>query len=91
MRKPNNLGKHELIGLNVQVYKGDLTDEQVTRGRIVDETMNTFVIESESKEKRIPKHGHTFHIELDDTVVRINGDRIRFRPEDRTKKVKRLG
>ncbi len=89
MRTPQNLGNHELIGLNVQVFK-DTTGHSVYDGLVVDETMNTFVLESGSREIRIPKHGHEFHFMLDDTIVKINGDRIRFRPEDRTKRVRRV-
>ena len=89
MRNAKNLGNHELIGLNVQVYTAS-SDQQVLDGKVVDETMNTFVMETGTTENRIAKHGHFFDFQLDGTVVRINGDRIRFRPEDRTKKVKQV-
>ena len=89
MRNAKNLGNHELIGLNVQVYKAS-SDQRVLDGRVVDETMNTFVLETGSGDNRIAKHGHFFDFQLDGAIVRINGDRIRFRPEDRTKKVKRV-
>ena len=88
-RMPKNLGNHELIGLNVQVYKGK-SDSRVYGGRVVDETMNTFVLESDGKDIRVQKHGNEFHFALGDEIIRINGDKIRFRPEDRTKKVKKV-
>ena len=91
MRNVNNLGKHELIGLKVQVSRESSPDTFVFEGRVVDETMNTFVIEHGDRQQQIPKHSHIFHFNLDNNIIKMNGDRIRFRPEDRTKKVKRLG
>ena len=87
MRTPKNLGKHELIGLNVSVSKGMNT---LYVGRVVDETMNTFLLEAQGREVRVPKTGHDFDFDLNGVQVRINGDRIRFRPEDRTKKVRKV-
>lgn len=89
-RTPKNLGNHELIGLDVQAFRAGHPDTSEYAGRVIDETMNTFVLETGNKEIRVPKHGYEFHFNLDDTTVRINGDKIRFRPEDRTKKVKRV-
>ena len=89
MRNAKNLGNHELIGLNVQVYKAS-TNQMLVKGRVVDETKNTFVLEVLDKENRVAKHGNIFDFQLDGATVRMKGDRISFRPEDRTKKVKRV-
>ncbi len=89
MRNAKNLGNHELIGLNVQVYRAN-SDELSYEGRVVDETKNTFVLETLGRDNRIAKHGHYFDFLLDNSSVRMNGDKISFRPEDRTKKVKRV-
>ena len=89
MRNAKNLGNHELIGLNVQVYKAS-SMKLAHEGRVVDETKNTFVLETMDRDNRIAKHGHYFDFLLDDSTIRMNGDRISFRPEDRTKKVKKV-
>ncbi len=54
-------------------------------GKIVDETKNTFVIETGDREKRIPKKGSVF--EIGGKIVR--GDQIMFRAEDRPRKLKK--
>ena len=84
-RTAQNLGNHELIGLNVKAFRASQMEFE---GRVVDETMNTFVLEDGLREIRVPKHGYEFHFNLNNDIIKINGDRIRFRPEDRTKKVK---
>ena len=52
---PMNLARHELIGLNVQVESNSEPGIVGLRGRIVDETRNTFLLETERKVLRIPK------------------------------------
>ena len=54
-------------------------------GKIVDETKNTFVIESDGREKRIPKKGTLFEIGGE----KVPGDKIAFRAEDRPRKLKK--
>ncbi|KYK27516.1 MAG: hypothetical protein AYK23_05860 [Candidatus Proteinoplasmatales archaeon SG8-5] len=85
MRNAGNLGKHELIGLDVRVYKADVMEYE---GRITDETMNTFEITDASKSRTVPKTGRSFVFDLDGENVTLVGDSIRYRPEDRTKKVR---
>ena len=85
MRNARNLGRHELIGLNVTVQKAGAVELE---GLITDETMNTFEITSQSKARTIPKTGRNFVFDLDGENVVLEGDKIRFRPEDRTKKVR---
>ena len=52
-----NLRKHELIGLEVEVLHATDPSQAHVRGRVVDETRNTLVLEIQGDEKRIPKHG----------------------------------
>lgn len=85
MRNARNLGRHELIGLNVTVLRADAVE---LRGLVTDETMNTFEITSQSKSRTIPKTGRNFVFDLGGEDVTLEGDNIRFRPEDRTKKVR---
>ena len=77
-----------MIGLIMEVEESSNRDMEGLRGRVVDETRNTFVIETEQGvEKRIPKGGNTFIFVLEDgTRARIRGDRLIARPEDRIKR-----
>ena len=82
-----NLRKHELIGLDVEVVTATDPTQERLRGRIVDETRNTLVLEVRGDEKRIPKRGSRFRFEIQGGVE-VDGDEIRFRPEDRVKKAR---
>jgi len=81
-----NLVHHEFIGLNVWVKSK--TDKSLNLyGIIIDETKNTFKIESEGQEKLIPKKGSIFTFEIPSgEKVEVNGDILSIRPEDRIKK-----
>ncbi|HKW42973.1 MAG TPA: ribonuclease P protein subunit [Thermoplasmata archaeon] len=82
-----NLRKHELIGLRVIVIgAADPTHEHL-QGRVVDETRNMLVLEIQGEEKHIPKHGTRFRFDVQGGFE-VEGDEIRFRPEDRVKKAR---
>ncbi|MCD6209855.1 MAG: ribonuclease P protein subunit [Methanophagales archaeon] len=86
--KIKDLPQEELIGLIMEVEESSNRDMEGLFGRIVDETRNTFVIETEQQEeKRIPKAGNMFIFVLEDgTRARIRGDKLLARPEDRIKR-----
>ncbi|MHC1611089.1 MAG: ribonuclease P protein component 1 [Candidatus Methanospirareceae archaeon] len=85
---PGNLLEHELIGLKIRVDESSNSSLQGLEGRVIDETRNMLVIEDgERKEKKIPKAGNHFIFELDGGVrVRVNGEKLISRPEDRIKR-----
>lgn len=80
-RTLENLPKHELIGLEVQV--ADHSDENIIgmKGTVVDETRNMLVIDG----KKVSKKDGAFIFELEDERVKIEGKLIHKRPEDRVK------
>jgi ribonuclease P protein subunit POP4 len=82
-----NLRKHELIGLQVEVLRATDPGQVRMSGRVVDETRNLLVIEAGGIEKRIPKQGARFRFEIQGGIE-VEGDEIRFRPEDRVKKAR---
>lgn len=82
-----NLRKHELIGLQVHVVKASDPSQRDLSGRVVDETRNMLVVEVGGGEKRIPKQGSRFRFDIQGGVE-VDGDEIRFRPEDRVKKAR---
>ncbi len=82
-----NITSHELIGLDVAVVEGTNKDIVGTRGKVVDESRNTLTIESHGREKIAAKHSNTFRFTLPNgTYVKIGGDLLIARPEDRAAK-----
>ncbi|PIN85800.1 MAG: ribonuclease P [Candidatus Diapherotrites archaeon CG11_big_fil_rev_8_21_14_0_20_37_9] len=81
---PENLAVHEMIGLKVEVKSND-KNKNGMNGKIVDESMNTMTIESKGMEKVIPKKEVTFTFTLGNEKVGIEGKKIIYRPEQRTK------
>ena len=83
---PQNILRHELIGLDVQVARAKDRNILHTKGRIVNETRNTLVVASHGKERLIPKGIAVFRFKLQDgTVVDVDGSRLVARPENRLK------
>jgi ribonuclease P protein subunit POP4 len=83
---PENVLRHELIGLNATVSSSTDPDLKGVRGTIVDESKNMLVILREGKKLRIPKSIATFRLKLQDgTVVDVEGMRLVARPENRLK------
>jgi ribonuclease P protein subunit POP4 len=100
MRTRANIGRHELIGLEVEVL--DATDKGLvgTQGTIVDETRNMLIIRKKAqqgsgREVRIPKNGTKVRVRLEDgpdgrpVLADIECEKIMFRPEDRIKRVRK--
>ena len=87
MITPQNIFRHELVGLEVVVVKSTHKDLTGIKGLVVDETRNTIKVEdSKGCEKLIPKKVATFRFTLIDAVVEVDGRIIVARPEDRIKK-----
>ena len=88
MITPQNIFRHELVGLHVEVVKSSHEGFTGIKGVVVDETKNTIKVEDETGcEKIIPKNVATFRLTLPDSaVVDVDGRIIVARPEDRIKK-----
>jgi len=104
MRTRSNIGKHELIGLDMEVLSA--TDKKLvgTKGTIVDETRNMLIMiirtdkdpeMKNRKEIKIQKKGTTIRLKLEDGpdgrpgLVDLDCDKVMFRPEDRIKRVRK--
>lgn len=86
MRTPENIIRHELIGLKVKIAKSPDKGLERIRGIIIDETKNMLTIESRGKKKMVPKSENVFHIFLEEgKVVEVEGKLLVGRPEDRIK------
>lgn len=88
MITPQNIFRHELVGLHVEVVKSKHDGLTGIKGQVIDETRNTIRVEnSEGHEKLIPKDVATFRFELPEGgLVEVDGRIIVARPEDRIKK-----
>jgi ribonuclease P protein subunit POP4 len=80
--------KDELIGREVKIK--NCTDPSWTNktGTIIDETKNTFLIESKGQQKRIVKNIASFEFEYKGKKIIIEGSRLTYRSEDRIKKAR---
>ena len=86
MINPKNITRHELIGLDVEIATSNDPTLKDLKGRIVDETKNTFTIEVGGKRKTIPKGICTFRFALESGRVEVLGRALVKRPEDRIKR-----
>jgi len=87
MITPQNLVRHELIGLKVKIEKSADSTQKSVSGMVVDETYNTFKIETKGKERVIPKGNSIFMFTLPNGMkVEVEGKILISRPEDRIKK-----
>ena len=82
------LAREELIGLQVTIKDCDDPNWIGKSGLIVDETKNTFLLETKDQQKMIAKKTATFEFEYHGKKIILEGAKIAFRPEDRIKKVR---
>ena len=87
MITPENLVRHELIGLPIEVVEGRNPTQVGISGRVVDETRNTFLIETRSGDKRVPKSTNSFLFTLSQGLkVKAVGSVLVSQPENRINK-----
>ena len=84
-RTPENITRHELVGLEAEVMKDSNPCNVNTRGTVIDETMNTLVID-DGGAKRIAKKNAVFKFKLNGKSVKVEGWVLAGRSEDRVKK-----
>ncbi len=91
MRDKENLHQHELIGLRLRVVRSDDTGVEGMEGTVVDETREMLAVERGGARGTawVPKRGALLELELEDgSTATLEGDRIAYRPEDRTKRAR---
>ncbi|RLI75403.1 ribonuclease P protein subunit [Archaeoglobales archaeon] len=77
---------HEWIGLHVEVVESPNRYEIGISGEVIDETQNTLKIMTEKGLKVVAKKGRTFRVSVGGKIVRVKGDLIAFKPEERIKR-----
>lgn len=78
-----NIMVHEMIGLKVRIKSRNL--QKKIEGKIVDETKNMFIVETKNKEIKVPKQKGIFEFFLGDEIAKVDGNKIRYLPEQRIK------
>ncbi|WGI17227.1 ribonuclease P protein subunit [Methanonatronarchaeum sp. AMET-Sl] len=79
---PENLKKHELIGLKATVKNSPNPYQEGVEGHVLNETRKTLNISG----KIIPKKGCSFIFNLPEGIkVKVNGNKIYGSPENRIK------
>jgi len=79
-----NVLRHELIGLPVTVVGASNPRHRGVFGIVIDETRNTFRIQTASGVQVIPKHPNTFRFILPDgSQVDVDGSVLVTQPERR--------
>jgi len=90
MRITPSILQHELIGLEAEVVQSPNRSIVGLRGRVVDESRETFTISHEGKEKTIIKGTSILYFSLPDgSLIEVEGRVLVGRPEDRVKRVSR--
>jgi len=90
---PENVHRHELIGLKIEIIQS--TDKQMIsmNGLVVDETKNMLIIDSsktDSNRVKIPKKDCVFRFSLPSgEQVDVDGRLLKLKPENRLKNVMR--
>lgn len=91
---PKNLVHHELIGLNMRVISTRDNTFRGVKGKIIDETRNTFQIEISSRSRKkiiVPKNITTFSFQIPGgDEVFVNGPILVGKPRDRLKMRQRI-
>ena len=84
MITPQNVLRHELIGLDILVSGAANPEQKGLSGRVIDETKNLLVIETPKGVRRIPKVQSTFVVHLHGReTVEIDGSVMVLAPEKR--------
>ena len=78
--------RHELIGLKMEVIEAKNKNLVGIKGTIIDETKYTLVVKSEDSVKMLMKDQVTLKIYSNDNEIKVNGELLVGRPEDRLKK-----
>ena len=85
----NKVHQDEFIGASAEVVAATAHTYVGLRGRIVDETRNTFVLETARGERRLPKRCVTLRLSTEKGEATIEGRDVISRPEDRVKKFRK--
>ena len=79
----------ELIGKEVEIVKAKNKILNNMKGKIIDETRNMIMVQTDSGIKKVIKDQASFRIKSEKELVEIEGIKLVNRPEDRLKRVRK--
>jgi ribonuclease P protein subunit POP4 len=83
---PENILRHELIGLNVRIVRSPNKSILGRSGLVVNESKNMLTLSKKGRKIIIPKSVATFRLKLaDGRIIEVDGRRLVGRPENRLK------
>ena len=83
MITPENITRHEFIGLETSIVESDNLQVVGLRGKIIDETKSMFTIETQTGVKNMPKENSVWRFIIDDISTTVNGKAIAKRSYER--------
>ncbi|MFH1638276.1 MAG: ribonuclease P protein subunit [Candidatus Woesearchaeota archaeon] len=86
MLTPENVTRHDLIGLGIKIVKSSNKALVGKRGKIVDESRNTITISKGKSLNKLIKSTITFQTIIGGKKVEVEGKVMIGRPEERLKK-----
>ena len=84
--KIKNVTKYELIGLDIKIVSSKNQDLLGLKGRVIDETKNMLIIQSNNQIKKIIKNQVTLELKMNNKLMQIDGKLLTGRSEERIKK-----
>lgn len=81
-----NILRHELIGLKIEITDSKNKSLMGLKGKIVNETKNMIIIETENTIKKIIKKQIKMKLKLINKTIEIDGKKLVGTPENRIKK-----
>ncbi len=79
-----NIKAHELNGLKAKITKSKDKTKKIT-GKVIKETKNLLILETKKGETKIPKKEVEIEFEIKGKKIKVDGEKILFKPEERTK------
>lgn len=83
---PKEITRHELIGSEIEITSSSNPNLKGIKGKIIDETKNMLLIETEKGVKKIIKNQIKMKLNTQRKIIEIEGKKIVGRPEERIKK-----
>ncbi|MBT6044950.1 ribonuclease P protein subunit, partial [Candidatus Woesearchaeota archaeon] len=80
----------ELIGKELEVIDADNPTLIGIKGKVIDETKNMLIIETNNETKKLVKKQVTIKTKIEGKTITIEGEVLQGRPEERLKKKIRI-
>ena len=90
MQKTRDIPRLELIGKELEVIDADNPTLIGIKGKVIDETKNMLIIETNNETKKLVKKQVTIKVKIEDKEIIIKGEILQGRPEERLKKKIRI-